>query len=75
MPERYSAEFLLHLRESPLCVRPPTLPPPEDWMGYVSLSLRPHTHTCPNPAAAHVLTLVLPQGISGHVPQPAKDDQ
>ncbi|KAK3294782.1 uncharacterized protein B0H64DRAFT_362362 [Chaetomium fimeti] len=33
MAERYSAEFLLHLRESPLCVKPPNLPPPEEWMG------------------------------------------
>ncbi|AEO55244.1 hypothetical protein MYCTH_104959 [Thermothelomyces thermophilus ATCC 42464] len=33
MPERYSAEFLLHLRQSPLCVKPPNLPPPEEWMG------------------------------------------
>ncbi|SPQ19952.1 741d5b51-ff40-478f-8f79-378ab706426d [Thermothielavioides terrestris] len=30
---RYSAEFLLYLRDSPLCVKPPNLPPPEEWMG------------------------------------------
>lgn len=41
MAERYSAEFLLHLRQSPLCVKPPNLPPPEEWMGYVFLP--PHT--------------------------------
>ncbi|KAH6635286.1 hypothetical protein B0J18DRAFT_43050 [Chaetomium sp. MPI-SDFR-AT-0129] len=33
MSERYSAEFLLHLRDSPLCVKPPNLPPAEEWMG------------------------------------------
>ncbi|KAK4126129.1 hypothetical protein N657DRAFT_679123 [Parathielavia appendiculata] len=33
MAGRYSAEFLLHLRQSPLCVKPPNLPPPEEWMG------------------------------------------
>ncbi|KAJ4300311.1 hypothetical protein N0V88_002984 [Collariella sp. IMI 366227] len=33
MERRYSPEFLLHLRQSPLCVKPPTLPPAEEWMG------------------------------------------
>ncbi|KAI9158191.1 hypothetical protein HJFPF1_06182 [Paramyrothecium foliicola] len=33
MALRYSAEFLLHLRESPLCRRPDSLPPAEEWMG------------------------------------------
>ncbi|KAG6300419.1 hypothetical protein E4U09_006891 [Claviceps aff. purpurea] len=33
MAIRYSADFLLHLRESPLCVRPNNLPPVEEWMG------------------------------------------
>ncbi|GAB1318975.1 hypothetical protein MFIFM68171_09185 [Madurella fahalii] len=33
MAGRYSAEFLLHLRQSPLCVKPPGLPPAEEWMG------------------------------------------
>ncbi|KAK4109853.1 hypothetical protein N656DRAFT_715097 [Canariomyces notabilis] len=33
MAVRYSAEFLLHLRQSPLCVKPPGLPPAEEWMG------------------------------------------
>ncbi|KAJ4153424.1 hypothetical protein LMH87_009910 [Akanthomyces muscarius] len=30
---RYSAEFLLHLRNSPLCTKPDGLPPIEEWMG------------------------------------------
>ncbi|KAF4901523.1 hypotheticall protein [Colletotrichum fructicola] len=33
MALQYTAEFLVHLRESPLCVKPPNLPPAEDWMG------------------------------------------
>ncbi|KAK0643629.1 hypothetical protein B0T16DRAFT_392124 [Cercophora newfieldiana] len=33
MAGRYTAEFLLHLRNSPLCVKPPNLPPAEEWMG------------------------------------------
>ncbi|KAK4450064.1 hypothetical protein QBC34DRAFT_81132 [Podospora aff. communis PSN243] len=33
MTGRYTAEFLLHLRDSPLCVKPPGLPPAEEWMG------------------------------------------
>ncbi|KAK3318536.1 hypothetical protein B0H66DRAFT_533037 [Apodospora peruviana] len=33
MAARYSAEFLLHLRQSPLCVKPAGLPPAEEWMG------------------------------------------
>ncbi|KAK3390953.1 hypothetical protein B0H63DRAFT_127893 [Podospora didyma] len=33
MAGRYSADFLLHLRQSPLCVKPPGLPPAEEWMG------------------------------------------
>ncbi|KAK2612719.1 hypothetical protein QQS21_001170 [Conoideocrella luteorostrata] len=33
MAIRYSADFLLHLRESPLCARPDNLPPAEEWMG------------------------------------------
>jgi len=36
MAVRYTAEFLLYLRESPLCVKPLNLPPAEEWMGYVS---------------------------------------
>ncbi|KAF5722782.1 hypothetical protein FMUND_2431 [Fusarium mundagurra] len=30
---RYQASFLIYLRESPLCTKPPSLPPAEDWMG------------------------------------------
>ncbi|PHH61089.1 hypothetical protein CDD81_800 [Ophiocordyceps australis] len=33
MAMQYSAEFLLFLRDSPLCVRPANLPPAEEWMG------------------------------------------
>ncbi|KAL1874791.1 hypothetical protein VTK73DRAFT_145 [Phialemonium thermophilum] len=33
MAGRYTAEDLLFLRQSPLCVKPPGLPPPEEWMG------------------------------------------
>ncbi|KAK4199668.1 hypothetical protein QBC40DRAFT_79936 [Triangularia verruculosa] len=35
MPERYSytEEHLLFLRQSPLCIKPPSLPPAEEWMG------------------------------------------
>ncbi|OLN81277.1 hypothetical protein CCHL11_07296 [Colletotrichum chlorophyti] len=33
MALQYSAEFLVYLRNSPLCVKPPGLPPAEEWMG------------------------------------------
>ncbi|KAH8880659.1 hypothetical protein GQ53DRAFT_532855 [Thozetella sp. PMI_491] len=33
MALRYTATELLHLRQSTLCIKPPTLPPVEDWMG------------------------------------------
>ncbi|KAF4969611.1 hypothetical protein FSARC_3190 [Fusarium sarcochroum] len=33
MAVRYTADFLLYLRDSPLCTRPPNLPPAEEWMG------------------------------------------
>ncbi|KAL2120697.1 hypothetical protein VTJ04DRAFT_4724 [Mycothermus thermophilus] len=33
MAIRYSVEELLYLRDSPLCVKPPNLPPAEEWMG------------------------------------------
>ncbi|KAI0478760.1 hypothetical protein GGR56DRAFT_631662 [Xylariaceae sp. FL0804] len=33
MALRYSSEALIQLRESPLCVRPNSLPPAEEWMG------------------------------------------
>ena len=35
MAIRYPVEDLLHLRESPLCLKPNNLPPAEEWMGYV----------------------------------------
>lgn len=34
---RYERELLLHLKDSPLCVKPKDLPPKEEWMGYVTL--------------------------------------
>ncbi|QPC72800.1 hypothetical protein HYE68_003552 [Fusarium pseudograminearum] len=33
MVVRYEAEYLLYLRESPLCTKPSSLPPAEEWMG------------------------------------------
>ncbi|ROT41834.1 hypothetical protein SODALDRAFT_1198 [Sodiomyces alkalinus F11] len=33
MALRYSPELLLHLRQSPLCIKPSNLPPVEEWMG------------------------------------------
>ncbi|KAL2761139.1 hypothetical protein ACRALDRAFT_2024992 [Sodiomyces alcalophilus JCM 7366] len=33
MALRYSPEFLLYLRDSPLCTKPANLPPAEEWMG------------------------------------------
>ncbi|KAI1423286.1 hypothetical protein F5Y12DRAFT_716472 [Xylaria sp. FL1777] len=33
MAIRYTSEVLIHLRDSPLCVKPANLPPAEDWMG------------------------------------------
>ncbi|KAK1522161.1 uncharacterized protein CCOS01_09873, partial [Colletotrichum costaricense] len=33
MALQYSAEVLIHLRESPLCIKPSALPPAEEWMG------------------------------------------
>lgn len=39
---RYELELLLHLKESPLCVKPKELPAPEEYMGYVhSVGSRP----------------------------------
>ncbi|RCI16305.1 hypothetical protein L249_2826 [Ophiocordyceps polyrhachis-furcata BCC 54312] len=46
MAVRYSAAFLLHLRDSPLCTRPENLPPAEEWMG------PPPDHRTQNKAAA-----------------------
>ena len=34
MAVRYTPDELIHLRESPLVVKPPGLPPAEQWMGY-----------------------------------------
>ncbi|KAI1434442.1 hypothetical protein GGR50DRAFT_402905 [Xylaria sp. CBS 124048] len=33
MAVRYTAEVLIHLKDSPLCVKPANLPPAEEWMG------------------------------------------
>lgn len=33
MARRYSREELLKLKDSPLVVKPPQLPPAEEWMG------------------------------------------
>ena len=33
MTIRYDESALLHLRGSPLCVKPTGLPPTEEWMG------------------------------------------
>ncbi|KAK1831386.1 hypothetical protein QBC39DRAFT_258966 [Podospora conica] len=33
MATRYTADLLLHLRDSPLCVKPSNLPPAAEWMG------------------------------------------
>ncbi|KAF6833462.1 hypothetical protein CPLU01_05500 [Colletotrichum plurivorum] len=41
MALQYTAEFLIYLRESPLCTKPPNLPPAEEWMGYASTPNRP----------------------------------
>ncbi|PHH86153.1 hypothetical protein CDD83_10653 [Cordyceps sp. RAO-2017] len=43
MAIRYSAAFLLHLRDSPLCTRPDNLPPAEEWMGAPPEQLRTQT--------------------------------
>ncbi|KAI1302951.1 hypothetical protein F5Y03DRAFT_385256 [Xylaria venustula] len=33
MAIRYTSQVLIHLRDSPLCVKPANLPPAEEWMG------------------------------------------
>ncbi|KAI1337406.1 hypothetical protein F5Y15DRAFT_152862 [Xylariaceae sp. FL0016] len=33
MAIRYTPDALIHLRESPLCIKPSALPPAEEWMG------------------------------------------
>lgn len=35
MARRYEIDELLLLRDSPLAVKPDSLPPAEEWMGYV----------------------------------------
>lgn len=40
MAIRYTVEDLLHLAQSPLCVKPNSLPPKEDWMGQTSETYR-----------------------------------
>ncbi|KAI6313616.1 hypothetical protein MCOR23_010351 [Pyricularia oryzae] len=45
MATRYTEEVLLHLRLSPLCVRPSNLPPPEEWMGPPPDNIRNSTRT------------------------------
>ncbi|KAL0944636.1 uncharacterized protein CTRU02_202523 [Colletotrichum truncatum] len=44
MALQYTAEFLIHLRESPLCIKPPNLPPAEDWMGPPPDNTRPQNN-------------------------------
>lgn len=41
MARRYHIDELLWLRGSPLVVRPPTLPPVDEWMGYGTLMIPP----------------------------------
>ncbi|KAI1174607.1 hypothetical protein F4777DRAFT_376561 [Nemania sp. FL0916] len=40
MAIRYTSEDLIHLRDSPLCVRPANLPPAEEWMGLPAENFR-----------------------------------
>ncbi|ETS82614.1 hypothetical protein PFICI_04490 [Pestalotiopsis fici W106-1] len=40
MALRYTVEELIHLSQSPLCVKPNSLPPKEDWMGQLSETYR-----------------------------------
>ncbi|KAK3944899.1 hypothetical protein QBC46DRAFT_244268, partial [Diplogelasinospora grovesii] len=45
MAVQYSPEFLLFLRESPLCTKPSGLPPAEEWMGPPPETFRNQTKT------------------------------
>ncbi|KAH7134242.1 hypothetical protein EDB81DRAFT_94363 [Dactylonectria macrodidyma] len=45
MALRYPADFLLHLQDSPLCIKPPNLPPAEEWMGQPAEQARTQTKT------------------------------
>lgn len=40
MATRYTSEVLIYLRDSPLCVKPASLPPAEEWMGLPSDNFR-----------------------------------
>ncbi|KAF5657936.1 hypothetical protein FHETE_10129, partial [Fusarium heterosporum] len=40
---RYTADFLIFLRDSPLCTKPPNLPPAEEWMGPPPEPTRPQS--------------------------------
>ncbi|KAI1192147.1 hypothetical protein F5B17DRAFT_1533 [Nemania serpens] len=40
MAIRYTSELLIHLRDSPLCVKPANLPPAEEWMGLPTENFR-----------------------------------
>ncbi|WYZ45063.1 hypothetical protein EsH8_VIII_000379 [Colletotrichum jinshuiense] len=50
MALQYTAEFLVHLRESPLCTKPPGLPPAEEWMGPPPDNARTPGNTTKTPA-------------------------
>ncbi|PSS02307.1 hypothetical protein BD289DRAFT_478960 [Coniella lustricola] len=43
MAVRYELDFLIHLKDSPLCLKPKDLPPREDWMGPPPETARPQT--------------------------------
>ncbi|KAM0247945.1 hypothetical protein ACHAP5_003729 [Fusarium lateritium] len=43
MAIRYEADFLIFLRDSPLCIKPPNLPPAEEWMGPPPEPTRPQS--------------------------------
>ncbi|CRJ88564.1 hypothetical protein BN1723_001591, partial [Verticillium longisporum] len=45
MALRYTTELLFHLRQSPLCIKPASLPPAEDWMGPPPDNTRTQTKT------------------------------
>ena len=44
MAKSYTADELLRLRESPLVCKPPSLPPIEEWMGYVQAVVVQKSH-------------------------------
>lgn len=61
---KYTAEVLLFLRDSPLCVKPAGLPPAEEWMGYVWFFI---LKFC---CKSHILTTMLLQTATGDHSQP-----